>query len=139
MTRKLPRGIRNNNPGNIDRTAEKWQGMADDQSSDSRFIVFVSPEWGIRAMAKILRNYGKKYGINSVDGIINRWAPPVENDTGSYVRQVAEALGVDKHERINLEDPAILVSLIKSIIKHENGIQPYDDSQIAEGVRRALA
>lgn len=139
MTRKLPRGIRNNNPGNIDRTAEKWQGMADDQSSDSRFIVFVSPEWGIRAMAKILRNYGKKYGINSVGGIINRWAPPVENDTGSYVRQVAEALGVDKHERINLEDPAILVSLIKSIIKHENGIQPYDDSQIAEGVRRALA
>lgn len=139
MTRKLPRGIRNNNPGNIDRTAEKWQGMADDQSADSRFIVFVSPEWGIRAMAKILRNYGKKYGINSVEGIINRWAPPVENDTGSYVRQVAEALGVGKNERINLEDPTILVPLIKSIIMHENGIQPYDDSQIAEGVRRALA
>ena len=48
---ELPRGIRNHNPGNIDKGAD-WEGLADDQSSDSRFCVFKDPVWGIRAMAR---------------------------------------------------------------------------------------
>ena len=54
------RGIRNNNPGNIDRNATKWQGMADKQD-DPRFIVFTSPQYGIRAMARVLLTYQSKY------------------------------------------------------------------------------
>lgn len=138
MIRKQPRGIRNNNPGNIDRTAEKWQGMSADQSSDPRFVVFDAPEWGIRALARVLRNYGRKHGLRTIRSVINRWAPPVENNTAAYVSQIAKKIGLDPDQTIDLEDAATLEALTVEIIQHENGIQPYTPDQIREGVRRAL-
>ena len=92
------RGIRNHNPGNIDFSPENsWLGLDTDKPSDGRFCRFKSPEWGIRAMARILRNYQKRDGqagvggpgIDTVQEIIHRWAPPVENQTDAYVRKVA--------------------------------------------------
>lgn len=35
MAKALPRGIRNRNPGNIERESDRWLGMSADQSSDS--------------------------------------------------------------------------------------------------------
>ena len=125
-----PRGIRNNNPGNIERSGVTWKGMSPDQSSDSRFIVFSSPEYGIRAMARVLKNYMAQ-GYNTVQKIINRWAPPIENDTGSYVRAVASHLGVDPTMPINVD---YIPLLIEAIIQHENGQQPYSTEVIARGV-----
>lgn len=133
-----PRGIRNNNPGNIDRTAEKWQGMAADQSSDSRFVVFSAPVWGLRALAKVLLSYQRKHGLRTPAAIIGRWAPPVENDTGAYARQVAKALGVGVGDQINLQQPETLQRLLPAIVQHENGQQPYPAALIAEAVRLAL-
>ena len=127
-----PRGIRNNNPGNIDRN-EKWQGMTENQT-DSRFISFESPEWGIRAITQVLRNYEKKYGLNTVEGIINRWAPPVENDTGSYINNVAQSIGTSPKAKLDLSDRDVLLPLIKAIIQHENGQQPYSDDAILKGI-----
>ncbi|HET8789967.1 MAG TPA: structural protein [Modicisalibacter sp.] len=135
---KTPRGIRNHNPGNIDRTADKWQGMAADQSSDSRFVVFVAPHWGIRALAKVLLSYQRKHGINTIRGIIDRWAPPVENNTDAYVSQVAKACGVEPDDTIDIENKAVLRALVSSIIKHENGQQPYGAGVIDLGIDLAL-
>lgn len=114
------RGIRNNNPGNIRKSAEKWQGLAADQT-DAAFFRFVSMEYGVRAMVKILRNYSTRYGLNTVAGIINRWAPPVENNTSAYVAQVARAVGVSAGERIDLDDANTMFELVRAIIAHENG------------------
>lgn len=125
-----PRGIRNNNPGNIERSGVSWKGMAADQSSDSRFVVFSSPEYGIRAMARVLKNYMAQ-GYDTVQEIINRWAPPIENDTGAYVRAVASHLGVDPKAPIGT---AHIPALIEAIIQHENGQQPYSMDVIARGV-----
>lgn len=125
------RGIRNNNPGNIVRTGTAWQGMSVDQSGDSRFIVFDSPEYGIRAMARILRNYMAQ-GFDTVEKIINRWAPPVENDTGAYVNAVANRIGVYPGQVL---DASFLPPLIDAIILHENGQQPYSNDLIALGVQ----
>jgi len=133
-----PRGIRNNNPGNIDRTAEKWQGMAADQSSDSRFVVFSAPVWGLRALAKVLLSYQRKHGLRTPAAIIGRWAPPVENDTGAYARQVAKALGVGVGDQIDLQQPETLQRILPAIVQHENGQQPYPAALIAEAVRLAL-
>lgn len=133
-----PRGIRNNNPGNIDRTAEKWQGMAADQSSDSRFVVFSAPVWGLRALAKVLLSYQRKHGLRTPAAIIGRWAPPVENDTGAYARQVAKALGVGVGDQIDLQQPDTLQRILPAIVQHENGQQPYPAALIAEAVRLAL-
>ena len=134
----LPRGIRNNNPGNIDRTAERWQGMAPDQSSDPRFVVFSAPLWGLRALAKVLLSYQRKYALRTPAGIIGRWAPPTENDTGAYARQVAKAVGVGPGEAIDLQRPDTLARVVTAIVAHENGQQPYDADLIAQAVRLAL-
>lgn len=131
------RGIRNNNPGNIDRNATKWQGMADDQSGDPRFIIFKAPEWGIRAIARLLLTYQNQHKLRTVRKLINRWAPPVENDTDAYVEAVARKVGVDPDERIEIDDCAVMLPLVKAIITHENGRNPYSDTKILEGLRLA--
>ncbi|MDT0140837.1 structural protein P5 [Acidovorax sp. PRC11] len=133
-----PRGIRNNNPGNIDRTSERWQGMAADQSGDPRFVVFSAPVWGLRALAKVLLSYQRKYGLNTPAKIIGRWAPPSENDTGAYARQVARALGVGVDDVVDLQDPCTLSKIVPAIVQHENGQQPYPADLIDQAVRLAL-
>ncbi|HEY6022286.1 MAG TPA: structural protein P5 [Candidatus Paceibacterota bacterium] len=132
------RGERNNNPGNIERGTIHWQGMADDQSGDKRFIVFNTPEDGIRALAKLLFNYQNIHGLNTVRQIVNRWAPPTENDTYSYVNTVASEVGVTPDDKINLTDSETLAKLVTAIIRHENGRVIYAESMIG-GVTEALA
>lgn len=132
-----PRGIRNNNPGNIVRTSEKWRGMSLDQSGDSRFVVFDAPVWGLRALARILRKYNAA-GLVSVSAIINRWAPPVENDTGAYAAAVARALGVSASQPLVLTDE-VLSRLMAAIVQHENGQQPYAPSLFAQAIEAERA
>lgn len=132
-----PRGIRNNNPGNIDYNKNNaWKGQVgiEDGVAKPRFAKFDTPQNGVRALAKLLLTYQKKYKLYTPEQILNRWAPPQENDTGAYAQQVARALGVNSNERINLDDEATLFKLVKAIIKHENGSLPYEDSLIMEGV-----
>jgi len=137
------RGIRNNNPGNIE-TGAKWQGVAKDedlnteQKGESRFVVFESPEFGIRSITKIMQTYRTKHGLSTVRGIINRWAPPFENNTDAYVDAVAEFMGVGPDDRIDTTNPKILLPLVSAIIKHENGVQPYSESTIMAGISLAF-
>lgn len=119
------RGIRNNNPGNI-RWGDEWQGLVPQaQRTDKSFCQFISPEYGIRAMIIILRNYQSKYGLKTITGIVKRWAPPNENDTQAYTRSVATATDTDADKPIDLTDSRKLFPLLQAIIKHENGSQPY--------------
>lgn len=129
----LPRGIRNNNPGNVERKGDwrKWQGLHPEQTDD-RFLVMVGPEWGIRMIKRILLNYKKLYGLATVKGLINRWAPPVENDTAAYYRVVAKKLGVSPDEEIDLQDLETMKGLVKAIIQHENGPGDWYDDEIIE-------
>lgn len=133
--KSLPRGIRNNNPGNIRKSGDAWQGLADIQP-DTEFFSFADPVYGIRALAKILRNYRDRYGLNTVQGIINRWAPPVENNTGAYVRMVANKVGVAPSEPLTW-DAGQMRRLVSAIIQHENGQNPYSMATIADGISRA--
>ena len=126
------RGLRNNNPGNIRHGSSRWQGMSADQSGDSAFVQFDTPEYGIRALTKLLRNYQTRYELFTVRDIINRWAPPSENDTGAYVGHVARIAGVNPDQRININDK--MVPIVTAIIKHENGLQPYSQETIAKGI-----
>lgn len=129
-----PRGIRNNNPGNIRYNATSWVGLAV-PPSDGEFCVFTEPKYGIRALARIIKVYNAKYGINTVAGIVKRWAPPCENDTNAYIRSICQQTGFNATSKLNLADEKVLLALVKSIIKHENGKQPYTDKEIIEGLR----
>ncbi len=89
-----PRGIRNFNPGNIRHAkGTRWQGMSANQN-DSAFVQFTGPQWGIRAIARTLITYQDKHALRTIRQIISRWAPPSENNTESYIRQVAARVGV---------------------------------------------
>ncbi|CDG21048.1 Protein P5 [Xenorhabdus poinarii G6] len=121
----MSRGIRNHNPGNI-RHGDKWQGLSDTQT-DKSFCQFVSPEYGIRAMLKILRNYERKYGLNTIRQIITRWAPPNENDTEAYINYVSQAVGIASDAVIDINHQPTMTALIQAMIRMENGQQPYSD------------
>lgn len=131
---KLTRGIRNNNPGNIRKSADQWRGLATEQP-DTEFFTFTSPVYGIRALAKILRNYQTRYGLNTIQGIINRWAPPTENITSAYVEAVAKQTGIPANATIDVNQH--LFSLASAIIKHENGMNPYPADLIQQGIAMA--
>lgn len=144
-----PRGIRNNNPGNIDfNPRNPWQGQLgmEEGVARPRFARFDQPENGIRALAKLLINYRGKdgmpglgaKGIDTVLEAISRWAPTSENDTRAYAEAVARSLGVRSTEPIDLRHPATLRAMVLGIIIHENGDNPYKAQVIDEGVRRAL-
>ena len=138
---KQSRGIRNNNPGNIDYNKNNnWRGQLGIETSaiNPRFAKFDKPENGIRALAKLLLNYQRLHKLNTVREIINRWAPPVENITSAYVAACARALDVAADEVINLSDRRLLKLLTVAIIRHENGSQPYSDFVIDTGVNEAL-
>lgn len=129
------RGFRNNNPGNI-RKGIDWKGMRA-QQTDSAFVQFSDPVYGIRALNKIIKTYATKYHLDTVRGIINRWAPPNENDTGSYVKDVATQLAVGPDEVIDVRARA--ADLSRAIIHHENGSMPYSVVTIDAGVSQGWA
>ena len=76
----IPRGIRNCNPLNIRRSRDQWKGLLKVQN-DKIFYQFKAMEWGYRAAFRLLRTYRVKYNRYSVRTIIERWAPPSENQT----------------------------------------------------------
>lgn len=129
-----PRGIRNNNPGNIE-AGIGWKGEVGD---DGRFATFATPEHGIRALALNAVNSQRVHGNDTVLDLINRWAPPSENNTVAYANQVAKALGVGIDDPVDLSRPDTLAKFTAAVIQHENGKQPYTAEQIAAGVDAAL-
>lgn len=129
-----PRGVRNNNPGNIRASSTPWEGQSGD---DGDYAKFASPEHGIRALGKNLLSYNKQ-GYDSVEQIIGRWAPPSENDTGSYVNAVSKKLGVAPGDKLDLTNINTLTTLSKAIMQHENGQMNYTDQQIGSGLQAAL-
>lgn len=140
-----PRGIRNNNPGNLKRTSLDWKGLAHDnlrdfQRTENVFHVFSEPEWGLRAAFRTLRTYQVKHQLRTVMQIISRWAPASDhNDTGAYVKAVADALEVTVHQTINVQEPDTAIKMLKAIIAHENkGQQPYSKSQLEDAYNLSL-
>jgi hypothetical protein len=129
---RLPRGIRNHNPGNILRNGNNWRGLAAEQP-DGEFCTFIAPEWGLRALILVLQAYRRR-GITTVSRIITTYCPPVHRfpdgrtanqDTAGYVRFVAQALGVAPDAEIDVTSRAVLRRLLPAIVRKENGMQPY--------------
>src|SRR6478752_1846221 len=113
----LPRGIRNNNPLNIE-AGDFTKGQPGFTGSDGRFARFDTPDSGMAATNKLLDTYQNKYGLNTVSGIINRWAPPGENDSRGYAASVAGGMGVSPDQPLT---PDQRPALIAAMGQFENG------------------
>ncbi|MBI6256459.1 structural protein, partial [Proteus mirabilis] len=114
---------RNNNPGNL-RHGEPWQGLSA-QQTDKDFCQFVSTEYGIRAIYVLMRTYEKKYGLCSIREIINRYAPPKENNTEGYIQRVAKELNVSTEDCVSVSKKEVAIALATAIVGVELGYQPY--------------
>lgn len=131
-----PRGIRNNNPGNVKRSSIKWQGsIPPDQvravlgvDYDPVMEQMLTPEDGVRMIGHILRAKQAR-GLVSVDQIIRDYS---ETDQDAYIAYVAKGLGVEEDQPIDVT--AVLPAFATLIIQQENGEQPYELSDIANWV-----
>jgi len=154
-----PRGIRNNNPGNIRLSKTLWQGQKPGHSGpdinsgtagaapqpDPDFVEFTMPLYGLRALMKTLLTYYLKYNLNTVQSLINRYAPPHENATDAYTYEVAKVLNVKRTDTIDVSSKQTLITLAQAIVVHENGQPPagrpsgwYDPDLYAQAAILAL-
>lgn len=126
-----PLGVRNNNPGNL----RKWG----DTPREGGYAVFPSAEAGLSAAVKNLIAQQQLHGLNSIRGIVNRWAPPSENNTPSYIADVTKKTGFTADQPLNLQDPAIVAPLISAIVKHEGNGAGVSEEMITRVVAAQLA
>ena len=131
-----PRGIRNNNPGNLNYAGQ--EGATKEGGSNGRFAVFKTAEEGLKALGSQLLRYGQR-GLDSVQAIISKYAPASENNTQAYMEALAKSLGVGINDKLNLNDPKILSALMNGIIQHENGKNPYRPDMVASAAGSAIA
>lgn len=127
-----PRGIRNNNPLNL--TYLPGQGAT---GSDGRFGVFATMEQGITAEVRQLELYSSKYGLDTIGGLVGRWAPTGENNTSAYAASVAAAMHLDQNARLNMSDPATMSALVQAMSRVETG-RRLDPDVVTRGVGDAL-
>lgn len=125
MDKKIePRGIRNNNPLNI-RIGNDWKGERPG-AKDKAFEEFTSMEYGIRAGFIILRKYITGYNgltqkFNTIEKMISRWAPAVENNTASYISQVSKMSGIPATQKISFAQRSFMVAIVDAMIFVECG------------------
>ena len=132
----LPRGIRNNNPLNIRRTAkDQWKGLRA-QQTDSAFCQFESLEYGWRAAFYLLtRTYYQKYRLFTIRAIINKWAPPQENLTSTYIENVCRLTGIPPDAPIGIpsDQPERWIAVGEAMAIQENGIESLDHFAMLRG------
>lgn len=120
--KELPRGLRNNNPGNIRINNDLFQGEIR-PSKDKSFKQFESMPYGYRAMFKILRSYYKNYHLNTIRKIIIRWAPPKENHTGKYIKAVSDYAGISADDPVNANDREQMIRIVAAMSRVENSAE----------------
>lgn len=121
------------NPGNIR------------NGPDGRITNYASPAVGLQALGRQLNLYatGKSRNtggrsLDTIQDIISTYAPSSENDTGAYISDVSKRLGVSPTAHLNLQDADTLASLMRGIVNHEQGRNPYSNDQYRTAANAAL-
>lgn len=130
MQKRIPRGIRNNNPLNI-RIGNTWLGERANPT-DPAFEEFVTIEYGYRSAFLILRRYIRRYKKNTIAAIISTWAPASENNTQRYIDFVANAMKIAPDIPILYEDKDTMVQLVAAMQMMECGV-PANLASVSRG------
>ena len=102
-----------NNAGNIE-VGQGFAGETGETYANGRFVVFDSPQMGLRAIFRDLRTKIAKHdGV--LWSIIREYAPPSENNTELYFKHAKMALNGD-----DMVGEYTLPKLVKAMVKHEN-------------------
>ena len=76
---------------------------------------------------QIITNSPKKYGLNTIRTIINRYAPPNENNIEGYISRASKEIGIDANDSINTQLKNVTIPLAVAIVNIEIGYQPYSE------------
>lgn len=132
------RNFRNNNLGNLVFAGQTGASLEEaNAKGERRFARFNTPEEGIRGLANQVSSYyngtSKAAGyqkLQSVSSIIAKWAPPNENNTNQYIKNVCDYLGVSPSEKIDATDPEVMTRLVRAIATKEGGNPAVNDDFI---------
>ena len=131
---KLPRGIRNNNPLNMEyHKRNNWHGQLPyNKIIEPRFCRFSHMMWGYRAAACLLKKYINVYRLKTIEEIINLWAPPGENQTNAYVDRVCEISHLSRNQVIDFNDQIAMLSLIgaMTVVECGNAFNPSKNADL---------
>ena len=122
-TGTLPRGLRNNNPGNIKLSSTPWKGkIPPGENTDGTFEQFKTMDYGTRAMIKVLQTYYTRYGLNTIKTLLARYAPNSENPTSNYVDFVVKKSGYGPNAPLDMSKET-LKKIILPMADFENGVK----------------
>ena len=125
-------GVRNNNPGNL----RSWGNLPRDAAG---FAIFPSREAGLDAMVQNLRAQKTKHGLDTITGIVGRWAPQSDgNDTGKYVNSMVAQTGFGANQHLDLNDQRVVAPLISAIIKQEGNGAGFSQDMVQAAVASQL-
>lgn len=127
-----PRGLRNNNPGNI-KAGINWEGAIGD---DGVFVTFKNIAYGIRAMATDIGNDIRLDGKNSLQALVYEYAPPTENNTAVYLQDLVTWTGYGPTQALPRSE-TMMVKLIRAFMNKELGVSYsalISDADIKEGL-----
>ena len=131
--KSAPRGIRNNNPGNLNYAGQA--GATLEGGEGGRFAVFESMQHGVAALYKQLQLYFKR-GINTLSSIVKTYAPASDNNNvDAYISALTKATGKGANEVLDSGDTATIARLMKGIVDHENGKGYISSSDIMGGIQ----
>lgn len=138
-----PLGLRNNNPGNIEWGAYARSQGAPGPGEGGRFAEFATMREGVSATARLLILYDENHQIDTIRGIVNRWAPGNENNVDAYIDHLCDVTECKADDHLDLKDPNTLFWLCLGIFEHENGkaavSAAVSDEDIDAGVSMAIA
>lgn len=112
---KLTRGVRNCNPCNLRRSADKFRGEVT-ICRDRDFKQFDSMVYGVRAALCVLRTYIVLRHCTNIKSIISRWAPPGDgNNTAAYIEYVCTQTGLQPGEQISWQEDSKVDAILKAM------------------------
>ena len=121
------RGYRNNNPLNIRLSSNNWKGEIK-PSADKSFCQFQTMAYGFRAAMVCIRTYITKHNCNTLQEIINRWAPWTDgNNPINYAKKVMNTFPdtfADKDTVIDFHNQNQMTKLVYAMAIVENGSEP---------------
>jgi hypothetical protein len=128
-----PRGIRNNNPGNLNFVGQA--GASKERGENGRFAVFGSMTDGVAALYKQIQLYFKR-GTDTISEIVNKYAPESDNNNVmAYINSLVKSTGKGANESLSSADMSTIFNLLKGIISHENGKGYVSDDEIMRGIQ----
>jgi hypothetical protein len=102
------------------------------------FRTYPSEFAGVADSARLLQDYTRK-GFDTIEKIINRWAPPNENNTALLIQRAEQWSGMKRGDKLDLSNPEQLTKMLDVMNRNEfGGKQTVTPENLESYVKRYL-